>query len=61
MAFLDGREHVLPDDIKFLAPYVFRHRIALRAEALAEDVEPNQVISEVLENVPVPKETAEAK
>ena len=61
LAFLDGRDHVVPDDIKFLAPYVFRHRISLRAEALAEEVEPLQLVSEVLEKVPVPKETAETK
>jgi len=61
LAFLDGREHVLPDDVKFLAPYVFRHRISLSAEALAEDMEPNQLISEVLEKVPVPKEAVEAR
>ena len=61
LAFLDGREHVIPDDVKFLAPYVFRHRIYLRAEALAEEVEPSQLISEVLEKVPVPKEPAEPR
>ena len=29
LAFLDGRTHVLPDHVKFLAPYVFQHRIFL--------------------------------
>jgi len=55
LASLEGRDHVIPDDVKFLAPYVFQHRIFLKPEELAEDVTPVQVISEMLEKVPVPK------
>jgi MoxR-like ATPase len=58
LAFLEGRDHVLPDDVKVLAPYVFMHRVYLTAEALADEVEASQLISEALENVPVPKEPA---
>lgn len=65
IAFLEGRDHVVPDDIKFLAPYVFRHRISLKPEALSEDdVTPSSLISRMLEEVPVPrdrKEKEEAK
>jgi len=59
LASLEGRDHVIPDDVKFLAPYALMHRIFLKPEALAEEVTPNQLISEMLEKVPVPK-TAEA-
>jgi len=59
LASLEGRDHVIPDDVKFLVPYAFQHRIFLKPEALAEDVTPNQLISEMLEKVPVSK-TAEA-
>ena len=59
LASLEGRDHVIPDDVKFLAPYVFQHRVFLNPEALAEDITPGQLISEMLEKVPVPK-TAEA-
>jgi MoxR-like ATPase len=55
LAFLDGRDHVLPDDVKLLAPYVFQHRIFLRAEAITEDVTPAGLISQMLREVPVPK------
>jgi len=62
LASLEGRDHVIPDDVKFLAPYVFQHRVFLKPEALAEDITPAQLISEMLEKVPVPKlaETARA-
>jgi MoxR-like ATPase len=55
LAFLDGRDHVLPDDVKLLAPYVFQHRIFLKAEAITEDVTPAGLISQMLREVPVPK------
>jgi MoxR-like ATPase len=56
LAFLDGRDHIIPDDVKFLAPYVFHHRIFLKPEALTEDVTHSTLISQMLEEVPVPKE-----
>ena len=37
-AFLDGRAYVTPDDVKLLAPDVFRHRILLTYEAEAEEL-----------------------
>jgi MoxR-like ATPase len=63
LASLEGRDHVIPDDVKFLAPYVFQHRIFLKPEALAEDVTPGKLISEMLDRVPVPKsaETPKAR
>jgi MoxR-like ATPase len=54
LALLDGRDHVIPDDVKFLAPYVFQHRIFLKSEAISEEVTPMQVILEALSEVPVP-------
>jgi len=56
LASLDGRDFVVPDDVKFLVPYVFQHRIFLKAEALAEEMTASQLISEMLDKVPVPKE-----
>jgi MoxR-like ATPase len=58
IAELEGRDFVIPDDVKFLVPYVFQHRLFLKAEALAEDMTASQLISELLEKVPVPKEPA---
>ena len=56
LAFLGGRDHVIPDDVKTLAPYVFMHRVFLKPEAIAEEVTSAKVVSEMLERVLVPKE-----
>jgi MoxR-like ATPase len=55
-AFLEGRDHTIPDDIKFLAPFVFEHRIYLKPEAITEDITSSSLISQMLAEVPVPKE-----
>ena len=56
LALIGGRDHVLPDDVKFLAPYVLQHRAFLSAEAISEEVNPASLVSEALSKVPVPKE-----
>ena len=56
LAFLDGRDHVIPDDVKFLVPYVFQHRVLLTPESIAEDVSVKQLLDSMLNQVPVPKE-----
>ena len=55
-ALLEGRDHVIPDDVKFLAPYVLQHRAFLTAEAISEEVSPESLLRDALDNVPVPKE-----
>jgi MoxR-like ATPase len=56
LALIEGRDHVLPDDVKLLFPFALQHRAILTAEAIAEDVTPESLIAEALEKVPVPKE-----
>ena len=53
-ALLQGREFVLPDDIKGLANPVLAHRIIIGAAARMKEVTGKQVVAEVLNNVPVP-------
>ena len=53
-ALLQGREYVIPDDIQYLAPYVFSHRIILKPEAKYGGVETEELVSSLLEKVPVP-------
>jgi MoxR-like ATPase len=55
-ALLDGRDYVLPDDVKALAGPVFTHRIVLSTDARIRDRRPEEVLGEVLEQVPVPVE-----
>ena len=54
-AAMDGRDYVIPDDVKAAARPVLRHRMILRPEADLEGVTPDQVIVEVLRAVEVPK------
>ena len=53
-AFLAGRDHVTPHDVKSLALDVLRHRISLHFEAAAEGVTAEQVVAEVVARVAVP-------
>ncbi|MBQ7503587.1 MoxR family ATPase [bacterium] len=50
LAALRGRDYVLPDDVKELAPNVLEHRLILSVE---EDFSPKALIQELLENLPV--------
>ena len=52
-ALLDGRNFVTPKDVKNIAFSVLRHRILLNYEGQAEDVNPDDIISEVLKKVPI--------
>jgi MoxR-like ATPase len=54
-AALQGRDYVRPDDIKFLASPVLRHRIILRPEAEVEGLDADKVIGRVLAKVEVPR------
>jgi MoxR-like ATPase len=54
-AAMDGRDYVIPDDVKSSAHPVLRHRIMLRPEADLEGITPDQVLEEVLRAVEVPK------
>ena len=53
-AFLAGRGYVVPQDVKDAAPDVLRHRLGLSYEAEAEERTADDLISEMLDHVPVP-------
>jgi MoxR-like ATPase len=53
LAFLNGRDFVLPEDIKEIAPDIFNHRIILNYEAEAEGITTLQIIENILKNVPI--------
>jgi MoxR-like ATPase len=54
LAFLNGRNYVVPQDIKDLAPDILRHRILLSYEAEAEGVTTEDVVKTLLDKLPVP-------
>ena len=55
VAAIDGRDYLIPDDVKQAAKPVLRHRIVLKPEADLEGVTPDQVLQDVLRAVEVPK------
>ncbi|MEA4921825.1 MAG: MoxR family ATPase [Eubacteriaceae bacterium] len=60
-AMYNGRNYVIPDDVKFLAPYVLGHRLILTHEAKLGEKTPEKIIREILETVIVPTDTEEQK
>lgn len=54
-ALLQGRDFVIPDDIKAVAPQIMQHRLQLTAEAEMEGNTPLDVARKLIENVEVPK------
>ena len=57
-AALDGRNYLLPDDVKRAVPPVLRHRIVLKPEAELEGQTADRVLRDVLAAVPVPKKAS---
>jgi MoxR-like ATPase len=55
IAAMDARDYLIPDDVKAAGAPVLRHRIVLKPEADLEGITPDQVISDVLKAVEVPK------
>ena len=53
-ALLSGRDYVLPDDIRHMALPVLSHRLILTPEARMKGVSAQQVLSQLLDTVPVP-------
>ena len=52
---IQGRDFVVPDDIKHLVPFVYRHRILLRPEAEIEGLTADSVMERILGEVEVPR------
>ncbi len=53
-AFINGRGYVTPQDVKTFALDVLRHRVAVSYEAEAENISSEDIITKVLETLPVP-------
>jgi MoxR-like ATPase len=54
LAALEGRDYVIPDDIKALAEVTLAHRIIISPTARLKNVSTRAVVGEILESVPVP-------
>ncbi|MEC5425648.1 MoxR family ATPase [Virgibacillus sp. C22-A2] len=53
-AYIYGRDYVLPDDVKFLAPFVLSHRIILTSEAKYEGLTSEQIIASIVKTTHIP-------
>ncbi len=53
-AALEGRDHVVPDDVKLLAPHILAHRLILRPDAEIGGQDAAAVIADVLDGLPAP-------
>src|SRR3990170_2994946 len=56
LAAIRGRDYVLPDDVKFLAPCVLAHRAILSSQSRLRGRDAEGILEEVIESVPVPVE-----
>jgi len=54
LAMLRGRRYALPEDLSDLVPDVMRHRLVLSYEALAEEIDADEIIRRILQKVPAP-------
>jgi MoxR-like ATPase len=59
LGFLRGRSYVLPQDVIDLVPDVFRHRLVLTYEAVAEEVTADQLIQRLMRLIPAPEKPLE--
>ena len=59
LAFLRGRDYALPEDVTDLVPDVFRHRLVLSYEALAEGLSPDELVRRVMQHVRAPAKPLE--
>jgi MoxR-like ATPase len=53
LAGLAGRDYVIPDDIKALAESALAHRLIIKTSSSMHDIDPRQVIAELLNSVPL--------
>ena len=55
-ALLQGRDYVLPDDVTWLAPFVFSHRMILAGESQILGHTGDEIVKQLLKTIPVPPE-----
>jgi MoxR-like ATPase len=54
LAFIRGRNYVVPQDVVDMAFDVMRHRLVLSYEAMSDDVDSDMILQRILERIPVP-------
>ena len=59
LAAIRGRDYVIPDDVKYLAPYVLTHRLILSTQTRLRGRSAEEIVRDIVERVPVPVEEIE--
>jgi len=52
-AALDGRDYVIPDDVKQLGVAILAHRLIVKSQASLREVDPDAIVREILSQVPI--------
>jgi MoxR-like ATPase len=52
-AALEGRDYVIPDDVKQLGVAVLAHRLIVKSQASLREIDPDQIVREILSSAPV--------
>jgi len=60
LAFLRGRDYVLPQDVVDIAADVLRHRVVPSYEALSEGISADRIVADIMRNVPAPEKVLES-
>ena len=60
LAFLRGRDYVLPEDMTELVPDVLRHRLVLSYQALAEGMTADAIVARLMQHIPAPAKALES-
>jgi MoxR-like ATPase len=55
-ATIQGRDYVIPDDIKDMAPHVLTHRLMISPQAQLRGRTPEELVADIVDTVPVPVE-----
>jgi len=53
LAAIRGRDYILPDDVKYLAPYILEHRIIVKAESALRRRNAKMILQDILETTEV--------
>jgi MoxR-like ATPase len=59
LAFLRGRDYVLPEDVTDMTGDVLRHRLILSYEALAEAIAADEIVRRIMAHIPAPEKPLE--
>lgn len=54
LAWIEGRNYVIPDDIQYLTPFVFNHRLIVKPEAQLHGHTAATILAEIINSVPLP-------